>query len=305
MNVITSLLVVVISLFAIVNADLHRPAIAAPPDSVSDLFNYDSSRPFDIKEASTKDDDGVLVQDIEYAANNPKRGRIKAYLVKPKANGKYAGLLFFHWLGEKKSDRTQFLEEATALARRGTVSLLIQGQFPWSVEPSDGQTDRQRVINETIEVRRALDLLLSQPNIDHKRVGYVGHDYGAMYGSLMAGVEKRVKTYVLVAAIGSFSNWSLDYWLRKKPDDFKAAYREAFKTLEPADMIARATPAAVLFQFANTDKYIPKEAAEKFYESARQPKEVKWYDADHAMEIEAARHDREVWLVEKLKLGKK
>jgi esterase/lipase len=70
-------------------------------------------------------------------------------------------------------------------------------------------------------------------------------------------------------------------------------------------LIARATPAAVLFQFANTDKYIPKEAAEKFYESAKQPKEVKWYEADHSMTVEAARHDREVWLTEHLKLEKK
>ena len=283
----------------------NSTASAASPDAISDLFSYDSSRPFDLKQVATKDEDGVVVQDIDYAANSSQRGRMKAYLVKPKADGKYAGLLFFHWLGEKKSDRTQFLEEATALAKKGTVSLLIQGQFPWTVAPSEGQVDRQRVIEETIEVRRALDLLMSQPNVDSKRIGYVGHDYGAMYGSLAAGVEKRVKTYVLVAAIGSFSNWSLDYWLKKKPDEFKESYRQAFRTLEPADLIARAAPASVLFQFANTDKYIPKEAAEKFYASAKQPKQVKWYDTDHAMEIEAARRDREEWLVQKLELGKK
>jgi cephalosporin-C deacetylase-like acetyl esterase len=267
-----------------------------------DIFKYDSSRPFDVKEASANEENGVVVQDIDYAANSAQRGRIKAYIVKPKANGKYAGLLFFHWLGEKKSDRTQFLEEATALAKHGTVSLLIQGQFPWTVEPADGQTDRQRVIDETIEVRRALDLLISQPNVDSKRIGFIGHDYGAMYGSLVASVEKRVKTYVIVAAIGSFSNWSLDFWLKAKPAEFKEAYRQAFKTLEPIDSISHAAPAPILFQFASTDKYIPKEAAERFYASAKQPKEIKWYETDHAMEVEAARQDREAWLVEKLKL---
>jgi dienelactone hydrolase len=300
MKVITSLVVILVS-------SLLATAYSVPssPDAISDLFTYDSTRPFDLKQVSTKEEDGVVIEDIDYAANSSQRGRIKAYLVRPKENGKYAGLLFFHWLGEKKSDRTQFLEEATALAKKGTVSLLIQGLFPWTVAPVEGQVDRQRVIDEAIEVRRALDLLMSQPNVDSKRIGYVGHDYGAMYGSLVAGVEKRVKTYVLVAAIGSFSNWSLDYWLKKKPDEFKESYRQAFKSLEPADLIARAAPASVLFQFANTDKYIPKEAAEKFYASAKQPKDVKWYDTDHAMEIEAARQDREEWLGQKLKLARK
>lgn len=57
------------------------------------------------------------------------------------------------------------------------------------------------MIDETIEVRRALDLLLAQPQVNRKRIGFVGHDYGAMYGALVAGVEKRVKAYVLIAVI--------------------------------------------------------------------------------------------------------
>src|SRR5262249_44150625 len=170
-----------------------------PRDTPTELFAYDRAKPFDLKEVSKQEQDGVVITDVEYASYSAKHGPIKAYLVRPAAKGSFAGVLFFHWLGRPKGDRTQFLDEATSLAKQGTVSLLIQGHFPWQVDPSEGLTDRQLIIDQTIEVRRALDLLLLQPMVDQKRIAYVGHDYGAMYGSLMAGVEKRVKTYVLIA----------------------------------------------------------------------------------------------------------
>jgi predicted esterase len=222
--------------------------------------------------------------------------------VRPAKPGSFAGVLFFHWLGRPKGDRTQFLEEAISLAKQGTVSLLIQGHFPWKVDPSEGMTDRQLIIDETIEVRRALDLLLSQPMVDRKRIAYVGHDYGAMYGSLAAGIEKRVKTYVLIAGLGTFADWSLEYWLKTKPDDFKKSYVQSMQGLDPISSINRATPAALLFQFANLDTFIKREEALAFYRAASSPKQIKWYQTTHEMDLEAARNDRRDWLTEKLRL---
>ena len=265
-------------------------------------FAYDRSRPFELKELSKQERQGVTISDVEYAPYTAKRGRIKAFLVKPAGNGPFAGVLFFHWLGRPNGDRTQFLEEAVSLARQGTVSILIQGYFPWQVDPTDGPTDRQLIIDETIEVRRALDLLASQPMVDRKRIGYVGHDYGAMYGSILASVEKRVKTYVLIAGLGVFTDWSLEYWLKAKPEDFKKHYGEALEELEPISVIKRAAPAALLFQFANMDTYISREAAQRFFRAAGQPKQIRWYNTTHEMNIETARTDRQEWLTSRLRL---
>lgn len=269
------------------------------------LFAYKKSVAFDLKEESRKEQDGVIIQDITYAANSRERGRIKAYLVKPAGmKGSLAGVLFFHWLGEKNSDRNEFLDEAVALAKQGTVSLLIQGYFPWAVAPTDGETDRQRVIGETIEVRRSLDLLLAQKEVDRKRIAYVGHDYGAMYGAIMSGVDKRVKAYIFMAPIGSFSYWSLAYWLRKRDDAFKAAYRKSLNAVDPLGQISRAKPATLLFQFANSDEHIPRAEALAFSDAASQPKQVRWYDAKHDLEVEAARTDRRDWLTQQLGLAR-
>jgi dienelactone hydrolase len=280
--------------------------LASPPktkDESAKLFNYDPSIALDLQEISAKELDGVVIRDINYAAYTSQRGRIKAYLIEPVGEGYFAGVLFFHWYGTPNGDRNQFLDEAVALARQGTTSLLIQGYFPWAIAPVDAQTDRQRVIDETIEVRRALDLLISRPRVDRKRIGYVGHDYGAMYGAINAGVDKRVNTYILIAGIGSFSNWSLDYWLKSAPAPAREAYRLALKPIDPITRIAHAKPASLLFQFASSDEHIKKEQAIAFYDAASGPKQVKWYDGKHELRVEAARNDRRQWLTRQLKLS--
>lgn len=295
--------IVLLGIMLVTNSQLIASPLATEGgDKSGRLFAYDRSVAFDLKEVSAKEQNGVTIQDIDYAAYDRRHGRIKAYLVKPMGKGPFAGVLFFHWLGNVKSDRSEFLDEAVAMARQGTVSLLIQGYFPWLEQPSEGQADRQQVIDQTIEVRRALDLLLSQPQVAPKRIGFVGHDYGAMYGSIVAGVDKRVKAYVLMAGMGSFSDWSLKYWpvTAAKGEE---AYRQAVKEVDPIRYVSRALPAALLFQFANNDKYIPKETALAFFDAASQPKQVKWYDAIHDLNVEAARQDRREWLTRQLRLA--
>lgn len=269
----------------------------------SSSFAYKKSASFDLKEDSTKKEDGVTIRDVNYAAYTTERGRIKAYIVSPAGKGRYAGILFFHWLGEPNGDRNEFLGEAVELAKRGSVSLLIQGYFPWTIQPTNGETDRQRVIDETIEVRRALDLLMLQPNVDRKRIGYVGHDYGAMYGSILSGIDKRVRAYVFVAGMGNFGDWSLKYW--KAPSASGAdKYRSVMASVDPVSYLGRAAPASLLFQFSSADKYISKATATEYYESASRPKEIRWYETDHAMHIEAVRKDRGDWLTRQLRLPK-
>ena len=154
------------------------------------------------------------------------------------------------------------------------------------------------------EVRRALDLLLSQPQVDRRRLGFVGHDYGAMYGSIVSGVERRVKTYVFMTAHPRFSDWSLKYW----PVTAKAGeetYRQATKEIDPINYVSHAAPAALFFQFATSDKFIPRDTALGYFAAAGKPKQIRWYDTVHELNIEAARTDRRVWLTRKLGLGAK
>ena len=123
-----------------------------------------------------------------------------------------------------------------------------------------------------------------------------------MYGSIVAGVEKRVKAYVLMAATPTFSDWSLKYW----PVTAKAGeqiYRQAMKELDPINYVSRAAPASLFFQFAKSDKFIPRETALAYFDAATSPKQIRWYDTIHELDIEAARIDRRAYLTRQLRLA--
>ena len=181
--------------------------------------------------------DGVIVRDISYSAGGGPA--VRAYLVEPDGSGRAherAGVLYLHWFnpGNPTSSRLEFLEEAVGLAPRGTVSLLPDLTFPWNGDPVGDPTDLRAVVEQTIQVRRGLDLLQDRRDVDGRRIGVVGHDYGGMYGLMVATVDRnRVRTAVAVNVDATFSNWFLQFWLGFEGDAATAYQR----LLEPVDPI--------------------------------------------------------------------
>jgi len=272
---------------------LFLSACKSYPKSV---FDYDASVPFDVKINSQIEQDGVTVTDLSYVSYDPNysvsmRGRTVAYLVTPQGEGSFAGVIYLHWLGNTNSSRSQYLDEAVELAKHGVICLLPQGYYPWMAFPTLEESDHPLILGQIIEMRRAIDFLLAQPGIDSKRLGYVGHDYGALYGGVLAGIDYRMQTYILIAGSPSFGD--LDpYW----------NYTSNVPDLDPINYLPKANPASLFFQFGRRDQNVPDEQANRFYESASSPKRIEWYDDNHQMLSESARKDRESWLMEQLDL---
>jgi dienelactone hydrolase len=263
------------------------------------LFRYKNDSPLNVTEVASEQRGEVTVRDITFS---PEAGRtIKAYLVVPKGNGPFAGVLWVHWLGEEKSNRTQFLDEAVELAPKGTVSLLVDAM--WSTPHWFGnrnpEKDYENSLRQVIELRRAVDLLLSQPNVDKTRIGFVGHDYGAMYGMLMAGVDQRVNTFVFIAATQSLNDWA---FLGPQPKS-KPAYLKQNSNLELTDYLRQITKASKLFQFGKGDFYVSQADGAVLFAAATEPKQRKLYEASHKMESNEIAKDRNEWLVKQLKLA--
>src|ERR1700752_945660 len=263
------------------------------------LFRYNAASPVTVTEVSSEQRGDVTVRDITFS---PGPGRqVKGYLVVPKGNGPFAGILWVHWLGEEKSNRTQFLDEAVELASKGSVSLLVDAM--WSAPEWFGkripERDYENSIRQVIELRRALDLLLSQANVDKTRIGFVGHDYGAMYGMLMAGVDQRVNTFVFIAATQSLNDWA---FLGPQPKS-KAAYLKQNANLELTDYLRQVSNASKFFQFGKGDFYVSQADAAVLFAAAPEPKQRKLYDASHKMELKEIKNDRDDWLIKQLKLG--
>ncbi len=104
-----------------------------------------------------------------------------------------------------------------------------------------------------------------------------------------------------MAGTTTFSGWLLAYWTPVTDRQGRLAYTQAMRVFDPIYHVAHAAPAALFFQFANSDRFIPKDTAQQLYDAGSEPKSINWYDASHELN-EQARADRVKWLSEQLGL---
>lgn len=259
------------------------------------MFEYDPANPLNLETKYT-----VTVKDIAYTVQDK---RIGAYLVLPENSAPSPAILYVHWYESHAatSNRTQFLGEAIQLAQdSGIVSLLVETIWSnprWYWEGRSLETDYDDTCYQMIALRRALDVLEAQPQVNRQRIAYVGHDFGAMYGALIAAVDRRPKAYVLIAGASDFNKWML----YNVQDDHPGLdhYKEKMAALAPSKFIAQAA-APILFQFGDDDFYTPQEDIDAFYNAAVDPKILKIYPGGHAMIAPAIQTDRIAFLKEHL-----
>ena len=270
------------------------------------LFNYNRQRPLAITRQalttrlSANELRGVTVESITYAS--PKGGEVPALLVVPKRRGPFPGVIVQHGLPSTKED---FLPVGIDLARTGAVAILIDAPFN---RPQQGTIrsdisgtpkDRDEQIQLIVDLRRAVDLLIARPDVDADRLAYVGISYGAAMGGLLAGVEDRITAYVLAVGDGGLVSHFTGPNDPQPPQSMSAEdwqrWLAAMRPIEPINFIGQATPAALLFQAGTKDELVPPEDARRYQQAARQPKEVRWYEAGHELNC-TARKDMMAWL---------
>jgi cephalosporin-C deacetylase-like acetyl esterase len=180
----------------ILTFSLRDAAAQDAGSSYAGHFDYDATAPLGVKEASVAQRDGVSIHDITYLS--PSGGEVPAYLVVPAGPGRFAAVLWGHWLmpNSPTSNRHEFLDEAVALAPSGVISLLIdapQARAGFKSAPNPVLMARQ-----VIDLRRGVDLLLSQAEVDPQRLAYVGHSWDAGTGAILDAVDKRITAFVFM-----------------------------------------------------------------------------------------------------------
>ncbi|MBW8874610.1 MAG: alpha/beta fold hydrolase [Acidobacteria bacterium] len=292
----------------VAKADLTRVSQSIDPEKNRHLFDYDAKAPLDVQETGTERRGEVRVVDLSYAS--PLGGRVPAYLILPPGPPgavRHPAVLFLH---PGQGSRATFVDEAVELARdRGFVSLTISAPFlrpenrgqrggnPWHPEVS-----RKEQVQNVVDVRRGFDLLAARPEVDPRRLAYVGHSLGATVGGTLAGVEKRPIAYVLMAGYSSLTSatanghdqGAIAFQELLTPEQQKA-YVDALAPLDAIHYLGQSRPAKLLFQFAKNDEFITPLDAATSLAAAPDPKDVKWYGTDHSFN-EGARRDRGEWL---------
>lgn len=261
--------------------------------------------------ASTPDDWRIIGKDTQDGIENsllltrtPFGYNRVAEMFRPEHGENLAAILYVHWYEPESptSNRHQFEHEAKRMAKQGAVCLLVETLWsdPDFFLKRAQADDAKNSIQETINLRRALDFLIAQPGVDPKRVAFVGHDFGGMYGVLMGGIDQRPTHYVIMAATPRFPDWYLYY--PRLEGEARTEFLTKMSELDPIAHIAQLSPAPVLFQFGTQDRHVPGERAQEFFDAALEPKGQKQYEAGHGLNDQATT-DREAWLLAQLKLG--
>lgn len=218
----------------------------------------------------------IAIHDVSYAS--ARSGRVRAYLVVPPGKGPFPAVIWAHGSGGTRDD---LILPATWLAARGAVSLVVDDPFERDPQLNLASDAKQRaaIVQQVIDLRRAVDLLQSRPDVDPKRIGFMGLSFGAMQGALLSGADSRVKAFDLQSGRGRTFGPGLNdlAWIRR-------------------------SHAAFLFQLGLHDRIVPRAELVALARAAPEPKEIRWYDAGHPLDLRA-NHDQLRWLAHELGLG--
>ncbi len=269
------------------------PSAAVPPyATLVHLYDYDASAPLDVRESSVSVQETVTRHELSFAS--PKAGRIPATLFVPRAAGRFPAVILQPGLGSRREDA---IPDAENLAELGAVTLTMDSPHTRPSGPAlirCKSRDRAPYIQYVVELRRAVDLLASRPEVDPSRIGYNGFSYGATVGGTLAGVEHRIKAFSLQSGLPYQSRFLRTQCLRLKRTRL-AAYVKAMQVLDPIRYVGRAVPSALLFQVGTYDTLATRRAQLAYFRAASRPKTMRWYRSGHYL-TPAAYAFRNAWL---------
>jgi dienelactone hydrolase len=237
------------------------------------------------------------------------------YIVVPTvatAKDKVPGVVLLHGKGGRAED---MLIAAQYLSTIGYASLIpeIVGhgarrdpQKPVQMFGGDPMVLRESILESVQDIRRTLDVFVTQPEVDAQRIGLMGYSLGAILGSITTAVEPRLRTAVLIVGGG---NWKILLGQSQERDAQKMRDSgilnntdiSPLAVIDPVNFAAHISPRPVLFINGNRDTIIPKASAQALIDAAKEPKKQMWLDYDHNIPPQIVAVSMREWLDENLK----
>jgi uncharacterized protein len=259
-------------------------------------FAYDARAPLDPVITPESRQSGLSINRITFRSG--RGGKATGYLVVPSGTGPFPAVIVQH--GLPGSARAAIGDGAMASAH-GAILLAINAQ--WN-NRSGGvlnftAQDSAEQVRLIVDIRRAVDYLVSRPDVDRNRIAYWGVSYGGAMGALVAGVEPRFKTLILTVADGGLVNHftgpeDANSRFGRLSCQSKRAWIKALLPIEPIRFIGLAS-APLLMQSGRSDVLVPPVDAERLQRFAPANKKILWYDAGHGLNLQA-QADRLAWL---------
>jgi cephalosporin-C deacetylase-like acetyl esterase len=270
-------------------------SVPFPEEKVAELlkaYKYDRTAPLNATLGAPAEYPSYIARRVDY--NGANGARVPGILHMPKKFDKKAPcVLVQHGYGGDKSMGSMF---ATALAPSGIAVFSIDAEYHGDRKKSgkdilstDAESDARAFKQTIIDLSRAIDYLASRGDIDMQRIGYIGTSMGSFIGGVLAGVDERVNTAVLIVGGGDWLEFTATSGvsaLATVREHYRASgkplseFAYAMRAVEPAAFIHRMSPNPLLMINCSNDKYVPKKTAETLFAAARSPKYIQWFTCD-------------------------
>jgi dienelactone hydrolase len=248
---------------------------------VTSYYGYDKAIPLKDSVQTVIDTTAFQLFSVSYNSIHDKR--VTGLLSLPKKNtAPLPVIILMHGLGDHKAvdyleyGNNLFLENGYAVLR---IDISDHGDRENDVYDFDLTGDykywTRNVIAQTVfDLRRAVDFIETQKELDHKRIGYYGISLGGILGTVFCGVENRVKVPVIALAGGQLNLLYEENALSSEAKDFVSI-------IEPLNFVKQISPRPFLMLNAKNDEVVPPAMSKLLFHAAEQPKEIIWYNAKH------------------------
>ncbi|MEM2216770.1 MAG: alpha/beta fold hydrolase [Thermofilaceae archaeon] len=260
------------------------------------LYCYNKELPLNPEKELLKEEDKYIAYMLRYDSIGT---RVPALLALPRGEGPHPCLVFLHGHGGRKEDG---LYVAEAVSPRGYAVFSIDAPChgergdPSEYFNPDLEKLKGNFIQTVLDLMRGLDYIESLKEVDSSRIGYLGGSMGGILGALFTSLDTRVKASVILVGGGDLP---LLLWLSKHPaaerirkriTSMGLSYEQMAEITAPGDplnFIHLHSPRPIQFHCGRYDEIVPAVTQKKLVEAAGEPKEVHWYDAGHALPLEA------------------
>jgi dienelactone hydrolase len=254
------------------------PATTQSADAMP--YRADHDAPLGPAERFDRETENATRHRVEF--NGIKGDRVPAFLYVPKDHAEThpAVLLQYGSGGNKNTNYIVALGEQ--FASRGFVVLTIDVPLHGERKPKTGGGGWKQMFTETGrfpwycgDYSRAVDYLMTRPEVDRERVGYAGISWGAITGITFVAHDPRVRAMASIVGGGNF----LGTFHTEMGEETLAAARK----IDPIYHVAQIAPRPLLLINATRDQLVPRFFAESLHAAAGDGASVKkmWFDTDH------------------------
>jgi cephalosporin-C deacetylase-like acetyl esterase len=268
---------------------------------VSKYYEYDHNLPLN---DSVRHIDDTTAYDLYYVTYRSVHDRQVTALLSlpPEAKKPLPVVILLHGLGDRKTvdyieaGNKYFLDAGYAVLR---IDVCCHGDrkfYDWEFDLMDGNRYQTRdMIAQTVfDLRRAIDFIETQAELDASRIGFYGISLGGITGTIFCAVDKRVKVPVIVLAGGQMNLMFGEKALSKETKNF-------LSIIDPINYVQMISPRPLLMINASNDDIVPPVTSKLLYKKAKQPKKIIWYPArHHTLPIDKAYPDGIRWFDEQL-----